>query len=276
MKYNFFIPSLDLRGDEKLFSYSERVDPSELIGECKVLSSPIIEEGFKRILSKYTNTGKEVAFFSLCTASRPYSTSLKWKWFKKDFTSFFDPSKFELIVCSNGGIIPEPFWNSYPYLSYDAHGEPQFLEQYRNLLYSRLKSFLSTVRFRFVIADFRSTQRNRQVFEILLPELKKENIIQDYRILPSDLVGKKLAEDFNFNCKAVNIVDGGVYKLPPLVYPSFHPLLYNETLTAFSDFLSTPIDISKSHVFSLLKVKERNSKPDFGFNLFGEKENGKK
>lgn len=65
MKYNFFIPSLDLRGDEKLFSYSERVDPSELIGEYNVLSSPIIEEGFKRILSKYTNTGKEVAFFSL-------------------------------------------------------------------------------------------------------------------------------------------------------------------------------------------------------------------
>ena len=33
----------------------------------------------------------------------------------------------DLIVCSSGGVIPQKYWNCYPYLTYDAHRDEDLL-----------------------------------------------------------------------------------------------------------------------------------------------------
>ena len=113
-----------LAGNNKLFSNDEWVPAAELFGEIKVLNHSLIHEAFDRILDQHV-IKQPTAFLSLCSATRPYYYSTKWK----EYVKYFD-NKVDFIVVSNGGMIPEEFWLSYPYLNYDAGDHEDDVESF--------------------------------------------------------------------------------------------------------------------------------------------------
>ena len=165
-------------GSEELIPKSEWVTPQDLEGELKVLNSPLMEKAFQKILTKFIPT-HNVAFLSLCTATRPYSKSRKWNVYNNYFGD-----KCDLIVTSNGGVIPQPFWECYPYMTYDAYShEDNGL--YNKVLLRRLVEFFTKFdSYDTIIFNFRPGLRNRAVAEDFekLDIAKKFNII----ITPSE------------------------------------------------------------------------------------------
>ena len=144
------------QGKELLIPKSEWVDCSEIQGdEIKTLSSRVVEKAFKRILELHKPKHK-TALVSLCTATRPYSRSRKWKKFNELYGDYAD-----LIICSNGGIIPIEFEECYPYLTYDAHGEGKWDKLYIGVCYRRLRQFFSTFEYEKIVFNFRPNMRNR-------------------------------------------------------------------------------------------------------------------
>lgn len=123
--------------------------------EIKTLQSPVIEAAFQRILQLHKPKHK-IAFVSLCTATRPYSKSRKWK----KFIELFGESA-DMIICSNGGIIPIEFESCYPYMTYDAHGEGKWDKQYINTCYRRMMEFFGKFHYDKIIFNFRPNMRNR-------------------------------------------------------------------------------------------------------------------
>lgn len=123
--------------------------------EIKTLQSPVIEAAFQRILQLHTPKHK-IALVSLCTSTRPYSKSRKWK----KFIELFGDSA-DMIICSNGGIIPIEFESCYPYMTYDAHGEGKWDRQYINTCYRRLNEFFGKFHYDKIVFNFRPNMRNR-------------------------------------------------------------------------------------------------------------------
>lgn len=144
------------KGKEDLIPRSEWVEECEIQGTDEmVLYHPIMRKAFFEILKKY-KPKKSIAFVSLCTSTRPYSKSRKWKKFKEEFGKDCD-----LIIASNGGIIPIEFEECYPFLTYDAHGQKQYDELYIKFLYSRLMKFFNKFHYDYIIFNFRPNMRNR-------------------------------------------------------------------------------------------------------------------
>ena len=123
--------------------------------EIKTLQSPVIEAAFQRILQLHKPRHK-IALVSLCTSTRPYSKSRKWK----KFIELFGDSA-DMIICSNGGIIPIEFESCYPYMTYDAHGEGKWDRQYINTCYRRLNEFFDKFHYEKIVFNFRPNMRNR-------------------------------------------------------------------------------------------------------------------
>lgn len=143
-------------GSERLIPKKEWLPPSAIQGEeIKTLRSPMIEKAFQEILRQY-KPKHDVALVSLCTATRPYSKSRKWKTFIEKFGDDAD-----MIVCSNGGIIPLEFESCYPYLTYDAHGEGKYDKLYINTMYRRMSIFFEKFKYKKIILNFRPNMRNR-------------------------------------------------------------------------------------------------------------------
>ena len=171
-------------GDNKLFSDDEWVSPSELFGEIKVLNHPLMHEAFDRILDQHV-IKQPTAFLSLCSATRPYNYSTKWKEYIKHFDN-----KVDFIVVSNGGMIPEEFWLSYPYLNYDA-GDHEDDVLYKKVQYDRMTRFFKRHLYDYVIANFSPSQRNAEPAEKSLSELKDAGYIKDYILIPDEATYKE-------------------------------------------------------------------------------------
>lgn len=173
----FNIPKKINCGSELLISKNEWVPESEIQGTDEmVLFHPIIKKAFNKILIKFIKK-HDIAFVSLCTATRPYSKGRKWKTFKKLYSKYVD-----LIICSNGGIIPIEYENCYPYLTYDAHGKKQYDKMYIEETYKRLTNFFSAHVYETIIFNFRPGMRNRIAAEMFKKNYKKKSNIY---ILPS-------------------------------------------------------------------------------------------
>ena len=157
------------QGSELLIPRNEWVPPKQIQGNDKiVLTSPIIKKAFQKILDLH-KMKNDTCFVSLCTSTRPYSKSLKWKKFKESLDNI------DLIVCSNGGIIPLEFENCYPYLTYDAHGERKYDNLYIKITYARLKLFFEKFPYKNIIFNFRPNLRNR-ICALKLKQEYKGNI----------------------------------------------------------------------------------------------------
>lgn len=121
----------------------------QITGEENVLKSPIFVEAFENICNIY-EPQHEYAVFSLCTQTKPFSSSMKWKGIIKIFEGIAD-----LIVCSSAGVIPIEYENCYPFNNYDSHSGHEGAENLSNysksLFEYRLKTFLTTFKYKKVV-----------------------------------------------------------------------------------------------------------------------------
>lgn len=179
---------LDIKPHNYLFSEEEiksRKDcqEDELHGEEKVLNSMVVEEAFNKILNDYKPKHKNI-IFSLCTSTRPYLKSIKWKTFYKYFGDSCD-----LVICSNGGIIPIEYMYCFPFMEYDAHRESSKTDElYKNKMKERLTKFLTVFgnNYEKIIYTFLPSSRNAEAIKemgkesrgILLPTMEVYNDIR--------------------------------------------------------------------------------------------------
>lgn len=179
-------------GSDFLIPKSEWVSPDELSGEEAVLTHPIIHKAFNRILEDFTPQ-HDVAFLSLCTTTRPYNKSAKWKIFMSEFSNSCD-----LIVCSNGGVIPQKYWECYPFMTYDApHLNEDWTPMYIDFQHQKLTEFFSKfTSYKKLIFNFRPHLRNRIAVERFLQEPISSNF--EIHIVPSETVYERAkARGFN-------------------------------------------------------------------------------
>lgn len=149
--YLFSVEEISTREDCKI---------SELEGEEKVLNSKVVEDAFERILNDFQPKHDKV-IFSLCSSTRPYIKSLKWKAFHEHFGDEAD-----LVICSNGGIIPIEYMCCFPYMEYDAHRNNSSSDElYKQKMKDRLNKFLDRFgdHYETIIYSFLPTSRNADV-----------------------------------------------------------------------------------------------------------------
>ena len=170
-----------------------------------VLFSEVMEEAFQQILLKHRR-GRPIALFSLCTATRPYSLSKKWAQYIKLFEKNCD-----LIIHSNGGIIPIEFEGQYPYLNYDAHGERRFDNDYIEVGIRRLKEFLTKHPYRFILFNYRHNMRNVYIAREVGPWAVANGLCEEYAISPTE-------DDYKV-AQAEDFVQAG-FKMFPEMWPS--------------------------------------------------------
>jgi len=180
----------DLLGDEKLLPRSEWIPYEEMNSDWRILKHSMFENVFTNMVERHRKH-KDVVFLSLCSKSRPYSKSLKWK----RFTELFG-ERVELTAVSNGGIFPREFWNSYPCLSYDGYGfDPKATHLYQRLMRDRLTRFLESHRYKFILGNFRPRLRNAPVAKEVLYDLKLSGVVKDYAIIPDENLYRRVQSD---------------------------------------------------------------------------------
>lgn len=166
------------QGRDFLIPKEEWVDESEIQGTDEmVLNHPMMERAFNRIVETFTPHHK-IALVSLCTATRPYSKSRKWKKFIEKFSDNAD-----MIICSNGGIIPIEYEDCYPYLTYDAHGMARYDKMYIQKIYERLMIFFTKHHYDVIVFNFRPSLRNRKSALKFVEDYKGDSQIY---ILPTE------------------------------------------------------------------------------------------
>ncbi len=169
-----------LQGDEKLINRKKWVSFDEINTSEKVLNHYIFDIAFNNIIKTFKPKNK-IAFLSMCTSTRPYNASKKWSEFKLQLNNNIDN-----IVISNGGIIPEEFWYSYPYLNYDGIMKGKKDDQlYFEKTSKRIEKFLKKCKYDYVIVNFKPTGRFTKVALDILPKLVKQKIIKEFIIIPS-------------------------------------------------------------------------------------------
>ena len=169
-----------------LVPWDERPENNEgLIGEKPLLENPLIDELCKKMREEYEPKHK-FAIFSLCTSTRPYINSPKWKAFYKNFGHICD-----LVICSNGGIIPIEYQYCYPFTVYDAHGNSETDELYKEKFKERLDLFLERHANKWdkIILSFLPSSRNREVIK----DYDKGN--DKFYVVPSLEVYKRIQEE---------------------------------------------------------------------------------
>lgn len=121
----------------------------KIIGEENVLKSPVFKEAFESVCKLY-QPKHNIAVFALCTQTKPFSSSMKWRGIIKIFGGWAD-----LIVCSSAGIIPLEFENCYPFNNYDSHsgheGDESLSDYSKSLFEYRCRTFLQKFKWERVI-----------------------------------------------------------------------------------------------------------------------------
>jgi hypothetical protein len=194
------------QGGQSLIPRADWCELKEIQGrDPDVLGSPTMERAFQAVLKLHRPT-HPIALCSLCTTTRPYSAGKKWKALRQMFGGACD-----LIVTSNGGVIPLPFETQFPYLNYDAHGEAEFDAAYIAKLGARMDTFFRRHRYRYVMFMYRHNLRNARIAERLGPALKRDGVIEDFALLPTAAQYKQSqAERFHLSG----------YKMFPELYPT--------------------------------------------------------
>ena len=124
--------------------------------------------------------------------TRPYHEGPKWKRFVSNFNG-----KVDMIVSSNGGIIPQEFWYSWPYMNYESgepHGKKE-TELYNKVGYEWLLKFFKKHSYKYVICNMNPNHRIYDRFPEAFQLLKDNGYIEDYTMIPSMELYKKVKED---------------------------------------------------------------------------------
>lgn len=208
-------------GSVALLSRKEWCEAEKIQGtDLDVLHSPVMNKAFERILETYKPKHK-IAFCSLCTQTRPYSKSIKWKRLIKLFIN-----KADLIITSNGGIIPIIYETCYPYMTYDAHGEAENNAEYIKIMVERMKRFFSTIKYDYIVFNYRPKLRNVTAAQEAGQWLVDNGHIKGFAILPTP----ELYEEVR-----------AAGKLKSMVYsfnPELEPTLLNQVVERVDQFRS--------------------------------------
>ena len=227
-------------GDDRLIPQSEWMPIETMNSDLKILENDLFDRVFDKILEVH-KPKKKIAFLSLCTSTRPYSNSQKYKKFKKLFGE-----SVEFVVVSNGGIIPIEYETSYPFMEYDGGGfDPNIKERFQIAMEHRLRRFFENFNYYdFVLANFRPNLRTTPVAKKVLSELKRRSIIKDYAIVPNVTMYRECQND-GFG------KPNGVGKM----FPDLHLYALEEMQSVLTHF----------HSLTLCRTKEntrtRNDKP---------------
>lgn len=200
------------QGGEYLIPRTEWGDIGDLHGNDEdILKNVTMNKAFTQVLEKH-NAFHKIALFSLCTATRPYSKSRKWGRYIREFEQYAD-----LIIHSNGGIIPIEFEGQFPYLNYDAHGEKKFDNIYISIGIERMKMFLQRHKYEYLLFNYRHNMRNFQIAQAVGPWAKENGLIKDFFILPT--------KEQYMRSKEEGFAENG-YKMYPELWPTmFNPVL---------------------------------------------------
>jgi hypothetical protein len=193
-------------GDEKLIPMLEWGVPADIQGSDEiVLNSPIMIKAQEKIIELF-KPKSNTAFVSLCTSTRPYSSGRKWNKFIKEFNDV------DFIISSNGGVIPIEYENSYPYLTYDAHGTIEYDEVYKLYTTRNLIRFFILKKYENIVFNFRPNLRNSKSAKIAGDYLFEKGHIKSYCIIPNiDLYNEAQNDGFT--------------KLGLSMYPDLHPII---------------------------------------------------
>lgn len=167
-------------GDEKLIPKEKWVPAYELQGddETRILQHPILEECFQKINEEFVPK-HNIAFVSMCTVTRPYGDSRKFKVFLE--RGYGDHA--DVIVGSSEGIVPQEYWGSYPFMTYNTHERGKKNLVYIDKLYRRFMEFFTKHHYDVIVFNYRPSLINRYSAEKF-----KENYDGDSKIyiLPSE------------------------------------------------------------------------------------------
>lgn len=185
-------------GNEKLIPKNEWVSADEIQGEdeTKILQHPILERCFQKINQEF-NPKHKIAFVSMCTVTRPYKNSRKFK-------VFFDRGynkNADVIVGSSEGIVPEEYWESYPYMTYNTHERGKKNLVYINTLYNRFMDFFSKHHYDVIVFNYRPSLINRISAEKFKENYKGNSEIY---ILPTIETWENLKKYWKENKKTIN------------------------------------------------------------------------
>jgi hypothetical protein len=173
-----------------------------------------MERAFQRILKIY-KPSHPIALVSLCTTTRPYSAGRKWKTLKKQFGGVAD-----LVISSNGGMIPIVYESCFPYLNYDAHGEPEFDDEYVKVMKRRMREFFTACRYDYIMFLFRPNLRNVRAASVVGPWLVEKGYTKEYAILPTEKQYEAVAAAGAFGSTKYETEHAG-YSM----FPELHPVL---------------------------------------------------
>jgi len=150
----------------------------------------VFNDAFQKILIEHKMESK-VAFFSLCTSTRNFALSQKWR----TFIELFGNEEVDLIVQSNAGIIPQKWWTSFPYLNYNGEKTIVGTPLYKKILGNRLETFLTKHSYPYVLANSRPNLRNTEPTKRVLTKLKENGTIKNFRIIPSSELYERCRRD---------------------------------------------------------------------------------
>jgi predicted RNA-binding protein len=175
-----------LVGDEKLVKKKNWIPLDEMNTDVKILTHELFDTIFNKIVREHKPT-HNIAFISLCTATRPYHLGRKWKKFVSEFSN-----KADLIVISSGGVIPQNYWCSFPYQNYDGDSAKSANGLYTEKLEKRLVKFFTVHNYDYVVANFRPKIRNTPVVKKVFDDLKVKGIIKDFVVVPDEAAYQEL------------------------------------------------------------------------------------
>ncbi len=179
-----------LTGRDDLIPREKWIPASEMETELQILNDKhgIFNDAFQKILTEH-KMESEVAFFSLCTSTRPFHLSPKWRTFIELFKNV------DFVVQSNAGIIPQKWFTSFPYLNYE--GEPTIVGTplYKEVLGNRLDSFLTHHPYPYILANFTPNQRNTTPTIEVLERLKGNGTIKDFSVIPNSKLYESARRD---------------------------------------------------------------------------------
>lgn len=203
-------------GSEVLFAKNEWCPAKEIQGtDLDVINHPLMKEAFNRTLEAH-EVRHTTALLSLCTKTRPYSKGRKWKTLRNRYGEHAD-----LIVTSNGGIVPLQLEGAYPFKTYDAKGERSNDNAYKVALRQKLSTFFERHRYERLVFLYRPTLRNVDAARHACYALSARGLIKTFAILPSQLlyrsiIGRKVMR--NGKSRPAYQCEGYTY------YPDIHPL----------------------------------------------------
>jgi len=195
------------QGSTHLIPKKQWVKNEDITGDLNVIMAPVMHRAFDAIMADY-EPASTTALVSLCTSTRPYSSGRKWKKYQDLFHLAAD-----MIVLSNGGIIPLEYEECYPYLDYDGPRERVNDHLVEHIGRSRMIKFFTKFSYDNILFNFPPTHKRHLLY---IPDVA-QTLLDAKRIKSAVILP---GQDHYAAAQA----DGTLYKGFKM-YPTLHPYM---------------------------------------------------